>query len=132
MATQLTAIAQYLPRIIRKETVDINDIAKLIAGRTSVNRGSVRQALDELLAVLTYHLSKGSSVSLPGLGTFTPTVKLNGKFKVNVRVDRELISELNKDVNGFTGEIRHPEMIGKTVDELVTVWNTEHPEDPVV
>jgi predicted histone-like DNA-binding protein len=132
MATKLQAIAQYLPRIIRKETAGIQDVAKLIAGRTSINRGSVKQALDELLAVLAYHLSKGNSVSLPGLGTFSSSVKLNGKFKVNVRVDRELVGELNNEFNGFTGEIVNREMIGKTADELVTIWNTEHPEDPVV
>ena len=31
----------------------------------------------------------------------------------------------------FRGEIKNRENIGKTGDDLVTMWNGSHPDDPV-
>ena len=63
---------------------------------------------------------------------FSPVIKLDGKIKTSFRLEKGLASELNKAAEGFEGEVINNDMIGKSVDDLVTRWNEEHPEDPVV
>lgn len=128
----MNAITEYMPRIQRGLTVKVEEASELIAGRTSMNPGSVQQALKEFLHTLLFFTKRGRSVNLPGLGTFAPTIKLDGKINIVLRVDRELISELNKMKDSFNGNIKNSDMIGKTSDDLVTRWNEEHPDDPVV
>ena len=47
-------------------------------------------------------------------------------------------SELRNDIKAglnrpgtFSGKVIHCEHIGKTADELVALWNADHPDDPV-
>jgi len=131
MANKLNAITTYMPRIVRGIPAQVEEVANLIAGRTSMNPGSVLQALKEFLYVLNFFISVGRSVHLPGVGTFSPSVKLNGKIKVNVRIDKDLISELNKSKSSFKAKIDNLENIGLTVEDLVQLWNDEHPDDLV-
>ena len=51
---------------------------------------------------------------------------------------RQVIHDLTNDIRVglnqpgiFSGEIIHREHIGKTADELVALWNADHPGDPV-
>ncbi|MCP5050558.1 MAG: hypothetical protein GY940_25565 [bacterium] len=131
MAEKIRAITAYLPRIVKGDLATVKDVSDLIAGRTSMNPGSVSQALEELKYSLNFYLKKGQPVRLPGIGLFTASMKLDGTVNVNLRVDKELLSELNKDKNGFTGTVLNADMIGKTSDELVILWNEENPDDKV-
>ena len=132
MATRLKAIAVKRPRIKRGDTADVKDAANLIAGRTSATEGGVFEALNELRYALFFFLKAGRAVNLPGLGYFSPSMSLDGTINVNLRVDPELLGDLNKKVEGFKGKVINALNIGKTSDELVALWNEEHPEDPVV
>ena len=132
MATKAKALAAYRPRIIQGKTADVKDASNIIAGRTSATYGGVLENLMELMYVVTLFLGSGRPLKLPGLGTFSPSISLDGTINVNLRVDREVLSELNKDKEGFKGDIVNKDMIGKTYDDLVARWNEEHPEDPVV
>lgn len=132
MANKMNAITTYMPRIVRGVTVQVEEVAGLIAGRTSMNPGSVLQALKEFLYVLNFFISSGRSVTLPGIGAFSPTIKLDGRIRINVRLDKHLIAELNKSKSSFIGKIVNAENIGKTVEDLVLIWNEEHPDDLIV
>lgn len=131
MASKLTAIAAYRPRIKKLTPADVKDIAKFVAGRNGMNEGDVQRAILELRDALEFFLTRGAPVKLPGLGSFTPSLNLKGRVKVNLKVDRELLSELNKDAEGFKGTIVNKDNIEKTVDDLVAIWNEEHPDDLV-
>lgn len=131
MAKMIKAINAYRPRIIKGLPVKVEEVAELIGGRTSMNPGSVHQALKEFWYALLFFSKAGRSVNLPGLGTFTPSISLDGSIKIKLRVDSELISELNKLKGNFLGKVENAEYIGKTSDELVTLWNEEHPDDLV-
>ncbi|MGD2087421.1 MAG: hypothetical protein PVH61_14650 [Candidatus Aminicenantes bacterium] len=132
MANRITAINAYRPRIKKGKMANVKEAANLIAGRTSLNESGVHEALLELKYVLGFFLKSGRSLKLPGLGLFSPHMSLNGRIKVSLRLDKEVTSELNKEDGGFDGEVINSDMKNKTSDELVTRWNEEHPEDPVV
>lgn len=131
MANKITAINAYRPKIKLEKTRDVKDVARLIAGRTSMNEGAVLQSLTELRSVLEFYMGSGTPVKLPGLGTFTPSMSLEGALNVTLRIDTALLSELNKKREGFKGEIKNRENIGKTSDELVRIWNENNPGDLV-
>ncbi|WP_457617824.1 hypothetical protein, partial [Lutibacter sp.] len=56
-------------------------------------------------------------VKLEGIGTFSPSIKLDGTIKINFRVNRRLQDRLNM-TGAFTGDIKNKENIGKTMAEL--------------
>lgn len=59
------------------------------------------------------------------------SMDLAGAVTVNHRGDRYLAAMLNLP-GAFEGDITNRQNIGKTADELVQLWNEEHPEDLVV
>lgn len=79
--------------------------------------------------VLFYNRT-GRSVRLEGIGIFTPSMDLAGAVTVNHRGDRYLAAMLNPP-GAFEGDITNRQNIGKTADELVQLWNEEHPDDQV-
>jgi hypothetical protein len=69
-------------------------------------------------------------VKVEGLGTYTPTIKLDGTLGVGHRADIAIKRALN--VPGeFDGDIENRENVGKTSDDLIAMWNEDHPDDPV-
>ena len=59
------------------------------------------------------------------------TIALDGTFSISFRADNALNYGIN--VPGtFTGRIANRENIGKTSNELVTMWNEEFPDDQVL
>ena len=132
MANKIRAISAYRPKIKHGLSVDVKEASDLIAGRSSLNEGGVHDSLLEYRNVCIQSMRTGRSVKLMGLGLLSPSISLDGSIKVSFRADRELIGELNKKNAGFKGQIINRDMIGKTVDDLVARWNTEHPDDPVV
>lgn len=127
MANKITAIHAYCPRIKLEKTRDVKDVARIIAGRTSMNEGAVLQSLMEFRNVLEMYMGSGTPVKLPGLGTFSPIMSLDGSINISLRIDTLLLSELNKKIEGFKGNIVNRDNIGKSSDELVNIWNENNP-----
>lgn len=130
MADKLNAIGTYRPRIKQSETVQMDELASLIAARTNFNEGIVSHALKELRDVVAFFNKAGRAVKLEGMGTYTPTLSVNGRFKVSHRLDKKLSAQINAE-GAFAGTIINKDNIGKTTAELITMWNEEHPEDPI-
>lgn len=130
MASRITAISTYRPRVDLGKRADTNDLVDLIAARTGLNEGDVRQVLLELRDAVIFFNRQGQPVKLEGLGTYTPSIKLDGTFGVGRRADTALTRALN--VPGeFRGDIKNREHIGKTSEDLVALWNEAHPDDPI-
>jgi nucleoid DNA-binding protein len=130
MASRIRAINAYRPRVDLGKRAGMDDLVDLISARTGLNEGDVRQVLLELRDVVLFFNLRGQPVKLEGLGTYTPSIQLDGTFKVGHRADMDLKNGLN--VPGeFRGDILNRENVGKTSDELVEMWNTEHPDDQV-
>jgi hypothetical protein len=130
MAKIIQAIVTYRPRLDRGRTVSTLDLSEHIAGRTGLNRGEISNVLSEMNEAIIFFNRQGISVTLDGLGTFWPTIQLDGMLRVNLRKDVSFVKSLNV-VGAFTGNILNRKNIGKSVDELVVMWNEEHPDDPV-
>ena len=130
MADRVKAINAYMPKIKLGKRVRTDNVVKFIARSTGLNEGGVRQVLLELRDTVLFYNLQGRAVQLEGLGTYTPVAQLDGTFRIGHRADIILKRRLN--VPGeFSGEIENAENIGKTADQLVALWNEEHPDDPV-
>jgi hypothetical protein len=73
---------------------------------------------------------QGQSVKIEGLGTFTPTVRMDGSLDILFRPDADMLRQLN-DPTRFHAKILNKSNIGKSGDELIAQWNKEYPNDPV-
>jgi hypothetical protein len=130
MASRIEAIQAYRPKIELGKRADLGDLVDVIAARTGLNEGDVRQVLTELRDAVVFFNRRGEPVKVAGLGTYTPTIQLDGTLGVGHRADMEIKRQLN--VPGeFDGDIENRKNIGKTSDDLVAMWNEDHPDDPV-
>jgi len=130
MAHRLKAISLMGPRLKHSTSIKINEISEFIEGRTGIQRSSIKSALDELQATIIFFNKLGKAVVLPGLGTFTPHITLEGVVNTKFRQNKELSAKLGTDEQ-YLEDIINRDNIGKTPDELVTLWNEENPTDPV-
>ena len=128
MATRIEAITAYRPRIKLGKRVEMDELVAFIARSTGLNEGTIRQVLIELRDAALFYLLQGHSVGMEGLGTYTPTIALNGTFGVGHRADMKLKNGMNAP-GAFSGPIINRGNIGKTGDELVAMWNEEHPNN---
>lgn len=130
MANKIAAISTYRPRIVLRSTLELKELVDYIAGRTGLNKGEIQMVLSELSSAIQFFNKQGQGVKLPGLGTYLPSIDLQGKLTVSHRLDREILNALNAP-GAFRGEIANRENIGKTADDLVALWNKDHPNDLV-
>ena len=130
MAKQIQAINAYRPQITLGKRAETSDLVDFIARSTGLNEGSIRQVLLELRGATVFFTLRGQSVQLEGLGTYTPTIEVDGTLGVGHRADMHLKNHINA-TGAFKGEITNRENIGKTTEELVALWNAAHPSDPV-
>ena len=130
MASRIKAISEYRPRIALGKRVEMDEQVKFIARSTGLNESTIRQVLIELRDTVVFFSLSGRPVKLEGLGTYTPTIDLEGEFGVGHRADTKLKKAFNAP-GEFQGDIENRDSIGKTSDELVARWNEEYPDDPV-
>jgi len=75
-------------------------------------------------------LKEGRSVHT-GVAIFRPTIDAQGNLSVNVRVDKRITAALNVP-GAFTGKVNNNTNVGKTTEEIVSMWNEEHPTDMII
>ncbi len=130
MASKIQAINASRPRIKLGRTAGNEELIEFIARSTGLNESGVRQALLELRDAVISFNKQGRAVKLDGLGTYTPSINLEGTIKVSHRADRALKNALNMK-GAFRGDITNRENIGKTGDDLVAMWDADNPGDIV-
>jgi hypothetical protein len=130
MPHRIVAINAYRPRIEQGNTVQRSELVRELSHATSLVEGSVNLTMTELKFRLIGYLRAGRAVKVEGLGTWTPSIALDGTLSVQYRPELGFGYELNQP-GVFTGTILNRENIGKTADELVIMWNEANPEDVV-
>ena len=129
MASRIAALNHYRPMIEYHRTAGSRQVAEYIAMRTGLNRGEILMVLAELHDALLFYNGQGQGVKLEGLGTYLPNINYQGEFNVAYRLDPELKRALN--AGNFSGRLTNRQHIGKASGEIVALWNSEHPDDPV-
>ncbi len=66
MARVIEAIRAYSPRIKRGIAAELGDVVGFIAGRSSLNEGTILNVMAELREAITFHALSGRSVRLRG------------------------------------------------------------------
>jgi hypothetical protein len=130
MAARVTALRKYRPELKLMSTMQTPEMVEHIAQRTGLNEGEIRFVVCELRDTLLMATHRGQAVKIEGLGTFTPTLRLDGRCDLLFRTEPDLRKQLNNKTKLY-GKILNKGNIGKSSAELVALWNQEHPEDPV-
>jgi hypothetical protein len=130
MANRIAAINAYRPRIELGNTVQNDELVRYIADRTNLNRSMVALVIGQLSDAVIFFNASGRGVKFERLGTYLPSIDVDGAFSIDYRMDKAIKTGLNAS-NIFTGTLSLRENIGKTSDELVAMWNKDHPDDPV-
>jgi hypothetical protein len=130
MAQKITAIRRYRPEIERMPTRQTPEIIDEMCRSTTLSRGVIRNVVDQLQEALMVTFHEGRAAKIEGLGTFTPTIRMDGSLDVLFRPEPDMLRQLN-DKTRFKAKILNKDSIGKSADDLVARWNAEHPEDPV-
>ena len=100
-----------------------------MADNSTLSRADIIAVLTGLQGAVIYFHCQGRGVKLEGLGIYLPNVNFRGEFDVAHRLDHELKRAMNG--GAFRGKIRNKRNIGKTTEEVIALWNSEHPDDPV-
>ena len=111
------------------EAADPRRFMELITQRTTLSAGVVKNVQESEVETLIGLLKEGRSVHT-GVAIFRPTIDAQGNLSVNVRVDKRITSALNVP-SAFSGKVNNSANIGKTTEEIVSMWNEEHPTDPI-
>ena len=131
MAPRIKAVNAYRPRIEQGNTVQKPELIRAVSRATGIVEGALDQSIKELRDQIIEFNRAGRAVKVDGLGTFSPSIDLEGNLSISFRPDPAFANGLN--VPGtFTGTVINRENIGKTSEELVIKWNEAYPEDPVV
>ena len=131
MAPRIKAVNAYRPRIEQGNTVQKPELVRALSRATGLVEGSIDQSIKELRDQIIEFNRAGRAVKVDGLGTFSPSIDLDGNLTISYRPDPALSNGLNTP-GVFSGTILNRENIGKTSDELVAKWNTDNPTDQVV
>jgi hypothetical protein len=130
MVAKVTVLRKYRPEFKRVRTMQTTEAVAHIARRTGLNEGEIGFVVCELRDVILDAAHLGQALKVENLGTFTPTIHLDGRFGLLFRPDPRLLDNLN-DLTEFHGKIINKASIGKSAEQLFAQWNQEHPDDPV-
>ncbi len=129
MAKAIQAVTAYRPRIDLEEAATEERFMELITQRTTLSSGVVKNVQESEVETLIGLLLDGRPVHT-GIAIYTPSMDLDGSIEVKVRVDKRVLRALNAE-GAFRGRIINKENIGKSRQDLVALWNAEHPDDPI-
>ena len=130
MAHRIKAINAYRPRVEQGNTVQKPELVRAVSRATGIVEGALDQSIKELRDQIIEYCCAGRAVKVEGLGTWTPSIALDGTLDIQYRADAAFSYGLN--IPGiFTDTILNRENIGKTSDELIAKWNAENSEDQV-
>jgi len=130
MAKLIQAFSKYCPKIDLMEAADPRRFMELITQRTTLSAGVVKNVQESEVETLIGLIKEGRSVRT-GIAIFRPVIDAQGNLSVNVRVDKRIPAALNVP-SAFTGKVNNSANIGKTTDEVVSMWNEEHPDDVIL
>ena len=95
MAHRIQAINAYRPRVEQGNTVQKPELVRALSRSTSLVEGTVDQTMKELRDHLIEYCRSGRAVKVEGLGTWTPTISLDGTLDIQYRPDAAFSYGLN-------------------------------------
>lgn len=122
MANKMQAVVKYGPRIAPGASAHNDDVIEHMMERSGASRGECFQSVQNVVDMLRHYLRRGSNVHIDDLGSFSVEVDLKGDFNIHFRPDQDLRDEVK---TGFRGVIENGENIGKTMADLVALWNAD-------
>lgn len=128
MAKRIQAWVEFGPRIELAATMTSDELIENIIAATNQSRGSVLAVLSELDVQIEAGLKAGRIVHLPNGTHYEPIGKKDGSIDLNVRVNPDVDKRVNAE---FRGKWINSANIGKSQDEIISLWDEKHPEDPV-
>ncbi len=132
MAKKLAAVNQLRPKIISQNLVDLDEMARRTSTNTTYNPEEVSSILRLFVSGCIAALQAGEAVKIDGLVTMSPNMKVAGKVDIALRGDRSAIAGLNNPQLWTADKVSNHANLTKDSGELVSLWNTKHPDDPVV
>jgi hypothetical protein len=130
MAPRIKAVNAFRPRIEQGNTVQKPELLRAVSRATGIVEGTLDQSIKEVRDQIIEFNRAGRAVKVDGLGTFSPSIDLEGNLSISFRPDTAFANGLN--VPGiFSGTILNRENIGRTSEELVALWNENNPDDRV-
>jgi hypothetical protein len=130
MAELIKAVNAYRPRIEQGNTVQKPELLRALSRATGIVEGTLDQTIKEVRDQIIEFNRSGRAVKVEGLGTFSPTIDLDGNLAISIRPSPAFANGLN--IPGiFTGTIANRENIGKTSRDLAVKWNEDFPGDQV-
>ena len=130
MAHRIKAINAFRSRLEQGNTVQKPELVRALSRATGLVEGNIDLVIKEMRDQIIEFCRSGRAIKVEGLGTWTPSIALDGTLDIQYRPDPAFSYGLN--IPGvFTGTILNRENIGKTADELVGLWNTQYPTDQV-
>jgi hypothetical protein len=128
MAKKIQAWRAYGPRVGLGDAVTKQDFIDNIVSATNQSKGSILAVLSEQDVQIESALRAGRIIHLPNGMRIEPVGKKDGWIEIHVRVSPELVNKVNAS---FRGKWINAENIGKSEAEIMTMWNEEHPDDPI-
>jgi hypothetical protein len=128
MAKKIEAWTEFGPRLEPTGPMTAQEIIDNIVKATNQSKGSVLAVLAELDVQTESGLKSGRIVQLPNGTHYRPTGKADGAIEVDVRVNPEVVKNVN---SGFRGKWRNSQNIGKSEAEIIAQWNAAHPDNPI-
>jgi hypothetical protein len=129
MANRIVAIRALCPRLDLDPPTLENRFLELVTHRTTLSRGVVLNVQESEIETLILELCTGRPVHT-GTAIYSPSIGLDGRIAVNVRVDARIRAALNA-AGAYAGRIANAGNIGKGEADLAAQWNALHPDDPV-
>lgn len=131
MSKRISVINQLRPRIMSQGMVDLEEMARRIAKNTTFNVEEIYGMLRLYVHETNAALQAGETVKIDGLLQVAPNMKVGGSVNMSLRSDRGALAGLNNPRLWTGAKIINHAHISKTTEELVTLWNTDYPDDPV-
>ncbi len=126
MANKIQAWTEFGPRLEPNDPMTPDELIENIVLATNQSKGSVLAMLAELDVQTMAGLKSGRIVQLPNGTHYQPIGKADGKINVRVRVNPEVVEEVN---HAFRGKWRNAENIDKEEAEIIALWNEAYPDD---
>jgi HU domain fused to wHTH, Ig, or Glycine-rich motif len=131
MTRKLAAVNQLRPKIVSQNLVGLDEMAKRISKNTTYNPEEISSILQLFVKDCIAALQAGETVKIDGLVTMSPNMKVGGEVDIALRGDRAAIAGLNNPQLWTADRVSNHANLTKDSEELVALWNSRHPNDPV-
>lgn len=132
MSKKLPVLSQLRPKIISQNLVDLEGMSGRMSKNTTYNPQEIYSILRLYVDESNKALQAGETVKIDGLVSMTPNMKVGGEVDITLRGDRAAIAALNNPTLWTADKIANHANLSKSSDELIAMWNKDHPDDLVV